>query len=99
MVTTPPGEPILAEYLEWKIIDGGVMIEINSEQYDFVIDTSDMLFVYRLDSDELLAKRQCADIDHAQFIAKAFEIVSVRNHQRGCDWWGKPWNGHPKEGK
>lgn len=84
-------EPILADHLEWKMLDDGTMVEINSEQYDFVIDTNDVLWVYVLGGDDVVAQRNCVDLDHAQFIAKAFEIVSIRNTKRGCDWHGRPW--------
>lgn len=84
-------EIITAEHLSWKLSESGVLVEVASEEYDYVIDTKDVLWVYELDGDTLVAQRNCSDLDHAKAIAGAFEIVGIRNTRRGCDWWGRPW--------
>jgi hypothetical protein len=83
---------ILAEHLKWKQEnDSGVWFEIDSKHYDFIIDVNNVLYIYWLNSDDLHATRQCVDVSHAQFIAKAFEITAERNTRRGTDWRGYPW--------
>lgn len=82
---------ITAEHLSWQQSDSGSWVEVSSEEYDYVIDTNDVLWVYELDGDTLVAQRKCVDLAHAKAIAGAFEIESIRNTKRGHDWWGKPW--------
>ena len=82
---------ILADHLCWKQTDSGSWIEIDSDHYDYVVDKDFVLYVYWLNSDNLYASRQCVDLSHAQFIAKAFEIMAERNTRRGKDWMGKIW--------
>lgn len=82
---------IAAEHLSWKLSESGVLVEVASEEYDYVIDTSDVLWVYELDGDTVVAQRNCSGLEHAKAIAGAFEIEGIRNTQRGCDWWGRPW--------
>lgn len=84
-------ENIDADHLLWRQSDGGPWVEVASEQYDYVIDANNVLWVYKLDGDDLVAQRKCSDIDHAMAIAGAFEIESIRNAKRGHDWMNRPW--------
>ena len=86
---------ILADHLEWKQTESGSWIELYSDHFDFVVDKDFVLYIYVLDTDYLYATRQCVDLSHAQFIAKAFEILAERNTRRGEDWMGRQWP--PKE--
>lgn len=84
-------EIITAEHLSWKQSDSGALVEVESEEYDYVIDTNNTLWVYELDGDALVAQRKCVDVAHAKSIAGAFEMVGIQNTRRGTDWWGRPW--------
>jgi hypothetical protein len=90
-------------YLQWKrLANKDVWVEFASEHWDYLIQTivpegrvTCRLYVYWPESDDLYASRRCVDLEHAQFIAKAFEINAIRNTKRGTDWRGAPWPPKP----
>lgn len=68
-----------ADHLEWKTLDNGTMIEIESEYYDFVIDLNDILWVY--EGDNIKSKRKIVDVDHGCWLAASFEMEAIRQHK------------------
>lgn len=72
------GMTLIDPELEWEVNDDGDMVETTSIYFDYVIDLDDVLFVYDYNSNHVFAKRQCANSDHAEHVAKAFEIGEIR---------------------
>jgi hypothetical protein len=86
------GIEIVEAYLDWVVMDDGTIEELNSEFFNYVIETDNCLLVFDK-ADNFLYDRFCKDLEQAEQVADTFERTKLRDKRDGTVWPG--WKGIP----